>query len=294
MPEHEREIMSGTKRNLADLTKMFSVGKLGDIAASNLRDFLVSVFNDMGYGSANATTAAEIKDAVDKKHANTLDHIQNTDQKLDEGGDNEVVVADIKDTVDKKHEHSNKTILDAIEEPPSMIDHFLDCLAASTDYVHAAITGTGEEQEITTEIVNPDIPRNISITSSANSTGDVIITGVDAKGNAVIDTITIVTGGIAYGVVAFSTISKITIPGTVEDPDTISVGVSDKLGLSNAVYAGADVYKVKVGGADKTGEFDMAEDVNTTYGTIDMSSLDAGGISAYDDITIWFKIFINS
>ena len=163
-------------------------------------------------------------------------------------------------------------------------DFFMDILAASTNAVHAAITGTGAEQEITTAITNPDVPRNISITNSANSTGDVVITGVDAKGNSVTDTITIVTGGTGYGVVAFATVSKITIPATVANPDTISVGISDKLGLSNIIYATADVYKVKVNNADDP----TIGTVNTTYDTVDCAAINAG-----DDITIWYKSNLN-
>ena len=163
-------------------------------------------------------------------------------------------------------------------------NHFMDVLAASANDVHAAITGTGAEQEITTAITNPDIPRNISITNSANSTGDVKIDGVDAKGKTVSDTITIVTGGIAYGVVAFATVSKITIPAGVANPDTIAVGVSDKLGLSNIIYASGDVYKVKVNNADDP----TIGTVNTTYNTVDCATINAG-----DDITIWYKSNLN-
>ena len=163
-------------------------------------------------------------------------------------------------------------------------DLFMDALAASATHVHAAITGTGAEQEITTAITNPDIPRNISITNSANSTGDVKIDGVDAKGNTVSDTIAILTGGIAYGVVAFATVSKITIPAGVANPDTITVGISDKLGLSNIIYVSGDVYKVKVNNADDP----TIGTVNTTYDTVD-----CGGINAGDDITIWYKSNLN-
>ena len=163
-------------------------------------------------------------------------------------------------------------------------DLFMDVLAASANHVHAAITGTGAEQEITTAITNPDAPRNVSITNNANSTGDVKIDGVDAKGKTVSDTITIVTGGIAYGVVAFATVSKITIPATVANPDTISVGISDKLGLSNVIYASGDVYKVKVNNADDP----TIGTVNTTYNTVDCATINAG-----DDITIWYKSNLN-
>lgn len=164
---------------------------------------------------------------------------------------------------------------------------FMDVLVASTTAVHTAITGTGVEQEIITAITNPDVPRNISITNSANSTGDVVITGVDAKGNSVTDTITISTGGTAYGVVAFSTVSKITIPATVANPDTIEVGISNKLGLSNIIYATSDVYKIKKNNADATV---ATAQVNTTYNTYDMSVI---GLSADDDFTIYYKSNLN-
>ena len=162
-------------------------------------------------------------------------------------------------------------------------DLFMDVLAASTDAVHAAITGNGSEQEITTGITNPDVARNISITNSANSTGDVTIEGIDAKGNSVSEAITIVTGGTAYGNVAFATVTKITIPATVANPDTISVGFSDKLGLSNVIYEAGDVYKVKKNNADTS-----IGTVNTTYGTVDCSTITGG-----DDFTIWYKSNLN-
>jgi len=176
-------------------------------------------------------------------------------------------------------------------------DHFQDCLAASTNYIHAGITGTGAEQEITTNITNPDVPRNISVTVTNNGSpsGNVTITGVDAKGNSITEDITLVPGGTAYGDKAFATISKITVPATVNGggADTVTVGIGDKLGLSNIIYETSDVYKIKVNNTDKTSEFDMATDVDTTNGTVDMSSLVAGGITADDDITIWFRSNLN-
>ena len=160
---------------------------------------------------------------------------------------------------------------------------FLDVLAASTDAVHAAITGNSAEQEITAGITNPDVARNISIANSANSTGDVTIEGIDAKGNSVSEAITIMTGGTAYGDVAFTTVTKITIPATVATPDTISVGISDKLGLSKIIYNSGDVYKVKKNNADAT-----VGTVNATYGTVDCAT-----ITSDDDFTIWYKSNLN-
>jgi len=164
-------------------------------------------------------------------------------------------------------------------------DVFMDCLAASTNHVHAAMTGTGAEQEITTGITNPDVPRNISITTTNNASpsGDVKITGVDAKGNSVTEDITIVPGGTAYGNVAFATVSKITIPAGVSASDTVAVGISDKLGLSNVIYETGDVYKVKKNNADAT-----IGTVNATYGTVDCATINAG-----DDFTIYYRSNLN-
>ncbi|NVM21302.1 MAG: right-handed parallel beta-helix repeat-containing protein [Desulfobacterales bacterium] len=169
-------------------------------------------------------------------------------------------------------------------------DHFQDCLAASANYVHAAIAGTGAEQEITTAITNSDVPRNISITTTNVSTpsGDVTITGIDAKGNSTTENITIVAGGNAYGNKAFSTVSKITIPAGVTSDDTIAVGMSDKLGLSNVIYATGDVYKVKKNNADYPAASYM---VNATYDTVDVST--GGAITGGDDFTVYYRSNLN-
>ena len=177
----------------------------------------------------------------------------------------------------------------------SYSDHFQDCIVSAVAHIHIAITGTGAEQEIITAITNPDVPRNSSITSTniGPPSGDVTIEGIDTKGNSVSDTLTINAGGITYGDVAFSTVSKIIIPATVPGTDNVEIGISDKLGMNNVIYVTGDVYKVKVNNADKTGEFNMVVDVDIDYGTIDMSSLVAGAIGAGDDITIWYRSNLN-
>jgi len=60
--------MADTKRTLTELLALLADNNTGDISAQDLRDFLVSVYNDIGYGTENASTAAELKDAVNKSH----------------------------------------------------------------------------------------------------------------------------------------------------------------------------------------------------------------------------------
>jgi parallel beta-helix repeat protein len=164
-------------------------------------------------------------------------------------------------------------------------DLFMDIIVASTTAVHAAITGNGAEQEVITAITNPDVARNISITTTnvTSPSGDVTITGVDVKGNSTTEDITISAGGTSYGSKAFATVSKITIPVGVTTDDTVAIGISDKLGLSNIIYASGDVYKVKKNNADAT-----VGTVNTTYGTVDCANITGG-----DDFTIYYKSNMN-
>lgn len=188
-----------------------------------------------------------------------------------------------------KHIHAGFKVADEIDMDVYPLvgiveqDLFMDVNVASTTGIHAAITGTGAENEVTTAITNPDNPRNVSITTSDNATpsGDVVIAGTDALGDSISDTITIVAGYTAYGVKAFSTVTSITIPAGVTAGDTVSIGTSDKLGLKNSVYISLDVFKVKKNNAHMDSD-DYT--IDTTYNTIDLAPIGGG-----DDYTIWYR-----
>ena len=164
--------------------------------------------------------------------------------------------------------------------------HFQDLLTADTDGIHAAITGNGASQDITTGITNPDYARNVSITvTNINSpSGNVTITGL-VRGVSTTDVIAISAGGIAYGVKAFDTITNINIPAGISASDTVTVGFSDKIGLSNPITATGDVFKKKVNNADKTSE--LSGNVNITYHTVDCAT-----IVANEDMEIRYKCIL--
>ncbi|GAJ01018.1 unnamed protein product, partial [marine sediment metagenome] len=67
-----------------------------------------------------------------------------------------------------------------------VVMHLQDVRAADDDYVHVAITGTGEEQEVTEDITNPDVPRNASIktTNEAAPSGIVKLDGINNLGQS--------------------------------------------------------------------------------------------------------------
>lgn len=162
--------------------------------------------------------------------------------------------------------------------------HFQDLRAADDDYVHAAITGTGAEQEITTGITNPDVPRNASIktTNVSSPSGNVKITGINDKGVSAEEDITIITGSTAYGNVAWSTISKITVPAGVSSDDSVTIGMSDKLGLGISIVSAGDVFKKKVNNEDKSSE--ISGNVDTTYDTLNCAT-----IVDNEETTVWFR-----
>ena len=150
--------------------------------------------------------------------------------------------------------------------------HFQDLLAADPDGIHAAITGNGAIQNITTGITNPDYARNASIltTNVATPSGDVKIVGI-VMGKNDEESITIIPGSTAYGNKPFDTVSKIVLPAGVSASDTVTVGFSDKIGLDNPIVVIGDVFKKKVNNEDKTSE--LSTKVNATYHTVDCATI---------------------
>jgi len=150
--------------------------------------------------------------------------------------------------------------------------HFQDLKIAAVDGIHAAIAGTGAEQEITAGITNPDYARNPSFTTTNNAApaGDIKIKGL-VRGKNDEEDVTIVAGGIAYCNKAFDTVTMIVIPAGVTGADTVTVGFSDKIGLNNPIVVAADVFKKKVNNIDETHE--LAGNVDTTYHTVDCDTI---------------------
>ena len=166
----------------------------------------------------------------------------------------------------------------------NFIEHFMDVNAADVDYVHAAINGTGVEQNITTDITNPDFGRNISIfcSNAGTPSGNVTITGNLASGTTgQTDAIAITKNVTTFGVKPFVTVTNINIPSTVAAGTTITVGISDLIGLTNAFNAEADIYNKVV---DAVNEFDeISGKGNTTNGTLDCAT-----IAQNEDITVYY------
>jgi len=172
---------------------------------------------------------------------------------------------------------------------------FMDVRAQDVDYIHDAITPDGGEH---TDTTNPDVPRNVMIritnTDSANPQtpdgGDIVIEGMDARGISISETLTVPNSEIAaggtsdiFGSKAFSTVTKITYYSETNSNITVSIGISDKLGLSNLIYSTTDVYKVKKNNADIG-----VPSVDATNRTVDCATITDG-----DDFTIYYRSSLN-
>jgi len=111
--------------------------------------------------------------------------------------------------------------------------------APGADDVLAATLLTTAAQTVSTGITDPDFPRLVSVTGGdGNVTGDVVVTGTNIRGEAITDTIASSGASTVAGVKAFKTISSIQLPVyAVADTETISVGITDKLGLQSIPWS---------------------------------------------------------
>jgi len=164
------------------------------------------------------------------------------------------------------------------------IEHFMDVDAAAPDYVHASIVGTGEIQNETEDITNPDYGRNITVTASDGAAGVVTITGTTADGTTgATDAITIVGTGefIAYGVKAFVTVTNINVSAALISPETVTIGIGDVIGLSNAIDGVTDIYNLTVDGVN---EFDeIVDNVDATNNTLNCTTIEQNS-----DYTVYY------
>jgi hypothetical protein len=110
--------------------------------------------------------------------------------------------------------------------------------AKSATAVHAAIAMDDVAVVVTTAITNPDVPRVVTVKGNASGiTGNVVITGTNAAGEAITDTIALNGSSEVSGAKAFKTVTQIDLPVEVHaGTDTVSIGRADVFGLPHIVY----------------------------------------------------------
>jgi len=104
--------------------------------------------------------------------------------------------------------------------------------------VLAAVTDTGLQQVITTDITNPDVPRNVTASTDGTAADikavQVIVAGTNVFDVAITETLPIFTVNTKTTVVgskAFKTVTSVTIPAHDGTEATTSVGLGAKLGM---------------------------------------------------------------
>jgi len=130
-----------------------------------------------------------------------------------------------------------KTSIEGVTLDRGYIAHYVipaaSATAAGAANVLAATALTTAAQDITTGITQPKTPRVLSITGSATTAvGAVVITGTDAAGAALSETLTSTGAATVVGTKAFATVTKITLPALAgADGETISVGLAGAFGI---------------------------------------------------------------
>jgi hypothetical protein len=121
---------------------------------------------------------------------------------------------------------------------------------------------TDAVQTITAGITNPDFPRTVTAKGNASGiTGNVVVTGKNAAGATITDTIALNAATEVEGVKAFKEVTSIQLPiKTNGSGDTVSIGMAKKFGMP-AILANAACLLVKLfdGSAD-TGSLTVDSD----------------------------------
>jgi hypothetical protein len=187
----------------------------------------------------------------------------------------------------------NYRVNNAFESFPT-IQTMVDVAVASNTSVAAATTlASGVVTTISgASLTDPNEYRALRIKGNqAGVVGTVVVTGYDRGGKVVTDRIAASGASAVDGVIPMSAIAFITFPAYFAAGDTISVGVSEKLGLYRPIASTADVVMMERKATAAT-EFTVESSTGTVsavYGTVTPS----GGITADDSFKFSFntKIF---
>lgn len=131
--------------------------------------------------------------------------------------------------------------------------------AASSTAVLAATAGATASRAVVDGITQPDVPRALSVTPTANSTGSplsVVIYGVNVEGKPISESFVIAANStsIVNGVEAFKRVTSIAIPGNTVGL-TITVGTRNVLGLNHRLFYQNTTVKVYSATAITTGGY---------------------------------------
>lgn len=172
-------------------------------------------------------------------------------------------------------------------------DLFMDVLAVSATHIRSNEDLNEAIPNTFTLDAQPDKPRTLSghfDTHAQITAYTIVITGVDAKGNTVTETFTEAASPWDFETSnAYATVISIIMTARTGTGagDTMDIGITDVLGLSNIIYETGDVYKISKNNANATV---AGAQIDTDYDTYDMAVI---GLGATDDFTIWYRSNLN-
>ena len=109
--------------------------------------------------------------------------------------------------------------------------------------------GTATAAVTNVAIVQPDCPRCLTIKGNAGTvTGSVTLVGKDWAGNAVTEILATNGSTEVVGSVVFNRLDRVILPVRGASGKTISVGVSDKLGLKRPIEVAGDLIVTSLDG----------------------------------------------
>lgn len=155
--------------------------------------------------------------------------------------------------------------------------------APDVDIVLSAVTDDGEEQTITAEITDPDIPR--AVTATAGGTADdikaiqVTVNGTNADGAAITEDLpafTVNTAGTVTGSKAFATVTSVVIPAHDDTGATTSVGTADKLGIGLRLSRNTVLAAYLDGTLESTAPTVAVDEDDVESNTVDLNSASDG------------------
>jgi hypothetical protein len=129
-------------------------------------------------------------------------------------------------------------------------------------------------QTLTTGITHPDVPRVLSIKgNAAGIAGNVVITGTDANGFPLTETIALNGSTVVNGTKAFARVAKVVLPARTAAGNTVGVGVTNKLGLWHSLTWDSRLITLFDGAADLgtlvIDNDEVAKNLFTPAGTLD-------------------------
>jgi len=122
---------------------------------------------------------------------------------------------------------------------PRVLSVQIGSAALGTDAAILADTAMDETDptEVTEFAGQPDVPRNLTVKGNdANVTGNVVIEGLNAGGEAITETIALNGATAVAGTKAFAIVTKVTLPTwDTADTERVRIGLGAKLGLPAAL-----------------------------------------------------------